>query len=117
MRVGRILDRQPSEQELVGLGVRIRLRDRVRHVVGLGEEPAGAQDHHGHTAGQVRHPAQLLGRELGDAVDVARLQRRQGLVDPGSACGTAAVQVDPDHQRGGRGEHEPADPGSSRGLE
>ena len=44
MGFGRILDGEAAEQQLVGLGVCVRLLDRVGHIVGFGEEPRGAQD-------------------------------------------------------------------------
>ena len=53
MGFGRVLDGEAAEQELVGLGVLARLRDGVRHVVLLGEEPRGAQD-------DDRQPVQLV---------------------------------------------------------
>ena len=112
MRLGGILDRQPAEQELVGLGVVARLLDGVRHVVLLGEEPRGAQDHDRQLVQMVEQPAQLLGGALGDAVDVARLERPQRLVDPHRLRGTAGFAVADllrDHQRGGRGEDEAVD--------
>ena len=112
MGIGCVLDGEPAEQELVGLGVLARLDDGVRHVVFLGEEARGAQDQDRQLVQMVEQPAQLLGGALGDAVDVARLERRERLVDPDRLPGAARPAVADllrDHQRGGRGEDEAVD--------
>ena len=64
--------------------------------------------------------AELLGGELGRAVDVARLERRETLVEPEGAAGAARLAGADclgDHQRGGRGEDEAVDAGRARRLE
>ena len=66
----------------------------------------------GRPRGVVHHAAEMLGRELADAVDVARLERRHLLVDPEGALDAALVRLADllrDHQRGGRGEDEAVD--------
>ena len=80
MRLGAILDRQPAVQQFVGLEV--GAVDVGVGVVGLGEEAGGAQDHAGQGVFEMSEAAETLGRELGDAVDVARLQRAGALVEP-----------------------------------
>ena len=52
-------------------------------VVLLGEEAAGAQDDDGEAVLAMDEPANLLGGELGDSVDVARLERPEILGQPG----------------------------------
>ena len=66
----------------------------------------------GRPRGVVHHAAEMLGRELADAVDVARLERRHLLVDPERPVDAALVRLADllgDHQRGGRGEDEAVD--------
>ncbi len=108
MGAGGVLDGQAAEQQLVGLGVLVRLADGVGHVVGLGEEATGAQHHHRQAVLAMDQPAQLLGRQLGDPVDVARLDgavlgQPLGLA---RAAGRAGPDGLGDHQRGGGGEDE-----------
>lgn len=104
MRLGRVLDRQAAVEQFVGLHVLAR-QDLVRVVI-LGEEAAGAQDDHRQAVLVVDETAHLLGGELGDAVDVARLQRGERLVDPHRFVTPALADRVRDHQRGGRGEDE-----------
>ena len=56
----------------------------------------------------MRSAAKLLGRELGDAVDVARRRRSEFLVEPDRRVAPRAAGADRlgDHQRGRRGEDE-----------
>ena len=89
------------------------------HIVGFGEEPRGAQDDRRQPGLQMIEPAQMLGRKLGDAIDVARLgdhvfgkpRRARG---PARQSGADRFR---NHQRSGRGEHETADAVGDRFLE
>ena len=112
MGVGGVLDRQPPVEELVRLDV--RAGQVAVGVVLLGEEAAGAQHDDRHAAIPVGEPAEMLGGELGDAVDVARRERAELLVEPESApgaAGLAGADLLGDHQRGRRGEDEAVVPG------
>ena len=66
------------------------------------------------------HAAEMLGRELRHAIDVARLEERRVLGDPGRAlraAGAACPDGARDHHRGRRGEDEAVDTGRHRRLE
>ena len=118
MGLGGILDGQPAIEELVGLDV--RAGQVAMGVVVLGEEAPGAQDDHRQAVGAAVEAAEMLGGELGRAVDVARLERRKVFVEPEGAAGAARLAGANrlgDHQRGGRGEDEAADAGRARRLE
>ena len=80
-----VLDGQPAEQELIDLGVFVRLDDRMRHVVLLREEARRAEHDHRQAMQLIEEPAEMLGRKLGDTINIARQQRRHLLGDPGGA--------------------------------
>jgi hypothetical protein len=81
-------------------------------VVVLGKETPGPQDRNRHPALARDEAAQILGRALGDPVDVARGDRSEVLVHPPrSALARPGAHVAPHHQRGGGGEHEARVPG------
>ncbi len=113
----RVLDGEAAEQQLVRLGVGVGLRDRMRHVVGLGKEAGGAQSDERQAVPLVGQAAEMFGRELGHAVDVAGPKVGHGLGEPGGAGGPAGgsgADLGRDHQGCGRGEDEAVD-GRARG--
>ena len=104
MRVGAILDRQSAIQKLVGL--QVEAADVAMRVVVLGKEPGRAQDHAGELVLQMMHAAQAFRRKLGDAVNVARLQRTGAFVEKHRRAARLVANGLRDHQRGRRGEDE-----------
>jgi hypothetical protein len=104
MRFGRILDGEAPVEEFVRLDV--RAGEVAVRVVLLRKEAAGPEHDHRQAALAMDQPAQMLGRQLGDAVDVARLERPVILPHPHRLSGPAPVERRRHHQRGGRGEDE-----------
>src|SRR3546814_8907020 len=88
MRGGGILDGQAAIQKLVRLEI-LAARDSMRVVI-LGEKAPRAQDQRGDAMLAVSEAARLLGRELGDAIDVAGLQGREILLHPPCSLGAGA---------------------------
>ena len=116
MRPRRILDVDPPVQELVGLGVLVRETvPDLPAVIRLGEEAGGAQHQARQSVQPVHELAEILGRGLGDAVDVAR-HGGHGLVDPAGRL-TRGAGEGRTEGAGGAGEHERFDPGGDGRLQ
>ena len=83
MRVDDILDRDPAKQIFVRLGIIVGVSGaRLRIVILLGKEARGPQHDCREPLVAVKQLAEILGRRLGDAVDVLG-RGRDSLVDPG----------------------------------
>src|SRR5205085_11016759 len=118
VRVRRVLDGKAAVQELVRLD--IEASGKAVRVVVLREETPGAEDNQGHAGFSMGAATELLGLDLGDAVNVARGKRPEILVQPGRRlCAARLPGADRlrDHQRGGRGEQEAVVPGFGTGFE
>ena len=116
VRVDGVLEVHPAVEQLVDLQVEVVIRrPRVVAVVVLGEEARGAQDQAGQAVVAPDELAQVLGRGLGDAVDVAR-HRGDVLGDPRRGALGRRGQGAAEGARGAR-EQKAADPGRHRLLE
>src|SRR5262245_40137578 len=109
MRVDAVLDIEPPVEELVGLEVGVGVGGAsLWIVVGFGEEPRRAQDHDRKALVSMRELAEILGGDLGDAVDVLRYGS-DVLVDPRRRCAGRRLERAAERARRAR-EDERADP-------
>lgn len=104
MRLGSILNRQTTIQELVGL--KILSCQLAMGVVVLREESPRPEHHACNSMLSGVESAQPFGGELSHPIDIARSQGTDRLIDPDRGIPRFIADGITDHQRGGRGEDE-----------